>query len=171
MKSMFISPNCLMVECIIKPSNGSTQTSNPFGTQMQLQNRKVVGIESFSDQDLLYSPISSGNPVIPPFLFKGAFFRAYTTTIFDGKGGVIRPEGLFYDQIPLSVMRRVHNYNQDQFAVTSGGSSLFEIRPTELSWTKNEVIFPHPIPIDITYSAVFLVHYLDEGDKGENYNM
>jgi hypothetical protein len=168
--SVFITPNSLLVECIIAPSGGTTQQKNPFGTQMELQNRKIIAIEAFSNQDMINSPISSGNAVIPPYVFKGSVLTLYTSSIFDGvTKKLIRPEGLYYDQMPLSVLRRVHNYSANDMSVTSGGSDVFRIRPTEIAWTKSYVSIPVAIGIGQTYSALFLVHYLDEGDTGTNY--
>ena len=167
--SVFVSPNTLLIECIIQPSGGSTQQKNPFGTQMQLQNRKIIGIETLSNQDVTNSPISTGNPVITSPIFKGAFLTLYTTSI-NQNGKLVRPEGLWYDQIPLSVLRRVHNYDVTAAAVTSGGSDVFRLRPTEIAWTKCYVSIPAPIAIGASaMSALFLVHYLDEGDPGTQY--
>lgn len=167
--SAFISPNTLLIECIINPSGGTTQQKNPFGTIMQLQNRKVIAIETVSDQDTTYSPISTGNQVIPQSVFLASFLTLYTASVFDTNNKVIRPEGLYYDQIPLPIIRRIHNYDVTTSAVTSGGNDLFRMRPTEISWTKSYVTVPHSVSIGSQYSALFLVHYLDEGDPGLNY--
>jgi hypothetical protein len=173
--SVFITPNSLLIECIINPSNGTTIQKNPFGTQQQLQNRKIIAIECVSSQDTAYSPISTGNPNIPPSVFTNAFLTLYTTSVFTPatppqKSVLARPEGLWYDQIPLPILRRVHNYDTTANNLTSGGSDVFRIRPTEIAWTKSYVSIPRAIGIGQPYSALFIVHYLDEGDPGTQYN-
>ncbi len=172
--SVFISPNTLLVECIINPSGGGTQQKNPFGTIMQLQNRKIIGIETVSNQDVLYSPISTGNAIIPPLIFKNSFLTLYTSSLFSveeagKKSHLIRPEGLYYDQIPLPLLRRVNNYDVNSNFATSGGRDVFRLRPTEISWTKSYVTIPSSLVIAVPYSALFIVHYLDEGDPGLKY--
>jgi hypothetical protein len=170
-KPVFISPNAQLIECIISPSNGTTQNDNPFGTQMQLLNRKIVAIETFSQQDFTTSPISTSNPVIPDQVFNNAFLTLYTAAIqhHDAKANrdiLIRPEGLYYDLLPFAMLRRVGNAQAagSPGPLTSFSRDLFVMRPTELSWVKCRVKIPTPVTITQTYSAVFLVHYEDPND-------
>lgn len=169
--NFYVTPNIQMVECIISPSGGTTQQKNPFGTQMQLLNRKIIAIECFSDQDCTNSPITTANPVIPASVFKGSFLTMYTAAVpADASKGISRQaEGLYFDQIPLCMFRRVQNFVPTAGVATSGGLSLFMIRPTEMSWTKCYVSIPNPISISQPYSALFLVHYLDVNDQGHEY--
>lgn len=176
--NVFISPNALLLECIIRPSGGTTIQKNPFGTQQQLENRKIIGIETVSVQDVAFSPISTSNPNIPASVFAVSFLSLYTTSVFERdprfpedktKSRLVRPEGLFYDQIPLPLLRRVNNYDNTPVNQTSGGRDIFRVRPTELSWTKCYVSIPQSVTITTTYSALFIVHYLDIGDEGLKY--
>lgn len=168
--SVFVSPNTLTIECPINPSSGTTQQKNPFGTQMQLQNRKIIGFEVVSNQDVQYSPISTANPVIPAIVFKNCFLSLYTSSVFDPVSHkLIRPEGLYYDQIPFPIMRRLTNADTTVNNVTSGSRDIYRIRPTEISWTKSYVAIPQSIALAGPCSALLIVHYLDEGDPGTNF--
>lgn len=184
---MFISPNTLTIECIIKASGGTTQYNNPFGTQQQLQNRKVVAIETYSAQDVRFSPISTANPNLPQIIFNNAFLRLYTASLFGPvldpiTGKMVmdpvtkkpqmqleRPEGLYYDLLPLPRIRILNNYDTTIGNVTSSSNTIFRMRPTEVSWTKSSVIIPNPASQAVDYSAIFTIHYLDEGDDGMHY--
>lgn len=171
--SVFISPNSLLIECIINPSGGNTQQKNPFGTQQQLQNRKIIGIETLSLQDIVASPISTGNPNLPQSIFRNAFLSLYTTSVYNvdahGKKVLARPEGLFYDQLPLPILHRLTNADTTVNNVTSSTRDVFRVRPTEISWTKSYVSIPTPISLAAPVSALFIIHYLDEGDPGDRY--
>lgn len=174
MHGTFISPNSLLIECIINPTSGVTQQKNPFGTQQQLQNRKIIGIETFSNQDCDFSPISTSNPVLSPLLMKGAYLSLYTASLTtrDAAGKVLRnrPEGLYYDQIPLTRLRTMVNADTASNNVTSGSRDIFRMEPTEVSWAgKSFVAFPNAKTITQPVSALFLVHYLDLGDPGLNW--
>lgn len=160
-----------MVECVINPSGGNTQNKNPFGTQQQLQNRKIIAFETFSNQDVANSPITPANPVIPATVFAGAFLTLYTSAIpaDPAKGIQKQAEGLYFDQLPLSMFRRMYNANTSASAATSGGSRLFMIRPTEMSWTKCYVSIPTSLPLTQVCSVLLLVHYLDINDDGKEY--
>lgn len=165
----YVTPNVQLIECIIAPSGGTTQQKNPFGTQQQLQNRKVIAIETFSNQDVTNSPITTANPVIPANVFQNSFLTMYTAAIPPAHGIAEQKEGLYFDQLPLSMFRRQYNADATPLNVTSGGGELFRIRPTEMSWTKTYVSIPTPIPISQAYSMLLLVHYLDINDQGKEY--
>lgn len=166
----YVTPNIQLLECPIIPSGGTTQQKNPFGTQQQLQNRKIIAIETFSSQDVQNSPITTANPVIPPAVFNNAFLTLYTAAIPAGANGQGKQaEGLYFDQLPMSMFRRMYNNDTTSSAVTSGGGELFRIRPTEMSWTKCYISIPTPVPIAQTYSMLLLVHYLDINDPGTEY--
>ncbi len=172
----FISPNTLMVECAINPSNNTTQNQNIFGVQQQLMNRKVVAIEAFNSLDLAYSGISTANPVLSPTLFNNCTVSFYTASIWDSKGALVRPEGLYYDRLPLASLRRLNNYFVNPVLPSptnnSNSNALFRIRPSEISWDKSYVNIPNPITIGAqSYSAIFVIHYLDAYDTGEHYAM
>lgn len=166
--SLLISPNMMLIECLLIPSGGTTQQKNPFGPNMQLQNHKVIAIEALSNQDIAYSPITTGTPVIPANVFSNGFLSLYTAAFKQGHD-VVRPEGLWYDQIPLARLRTINNYNSTAGFVTSGSNQILRIQPTEVSWTKSYVACPNSVAITVTYSALFLVHYLNIGDDGRNY--
>lgn len=158
-----------MLECPINPSGGFTQGKNPFATQQQLQNRKIIAFETFSNQDVLNSPITPANPVIPASVFQGAFLTLYTAAIPATSTSPKQAEGLYFDQLPLSMFRRMYNANTNATAATSGGSRLFMIRPTEMSWTKCYISIPTSLPLSQVSSALLLVHYLDINDDGKEY--
>jgi hypothetical protein len=166
----YVTPNVQMVECIINPSGGLTQQKNPFGTQQQLQNRKVIAIETFSNQDMANSPITTANPVIPQAVFLASFLTMYTAAIPAMQGHPKQAEGLYFDQLPLCMFRRVFNANTTPGSVTSGGNTLFRIRPTEMSWTKCYVSIPNATALSQACSMILLVHYLDINDPGTEYN-
>ena len=160
-----------MVECIINASGGNTQQKNPFGTQQQLQNRKIIAIETFNNQDVTNSPITTSNPVIPFNIFQASFLTMYTAAIPAGAGKPGQAEGLYFDQLPLCMFRRQFNANNLASAAGSGGGELFRIRPTEMSWTKCYVSIPTPVSMGsaTSYSMLLLVHYLDINDDGHAY--
>lgn len=162
MLQTFIAPNSLLIECIIKSSNGNTVVSNPFGTQEQLFNRKVVAIEAFCDLDCLQSPISSGTNVIPATLFNTAYLSLYSAAASE-------TSGLIYNQVPLCSMRRVQNQFTNAVAITpSYTRDLFRIKPTEITWSqKSFVTIGGSWPSAVTYVALFQIYYLDEGDAGQ----
>ena len=168
MNSFWVSPNNKLVECVLNPSTGGTQQKNPFGTQKDLQNKKIVAIETFNNIDCAYSPISSGNAVIPVSVWQTSFVTFYRASIPATDGFPAQSEGLYYDQIPLSRLRT----NQNYYTVSSSGSgnnNLFRIKPTELSWTKCYVTCTPSIPIGSAVSALFLVHYLNEHEDWHQY--
>lgn len=173
MNGHFIAPNSLLIECVLTPSNGTTQQKNPFATQMQLQNKRIIAIEAYNPTDAAYSPISTGNPCIPQGIFPFAFLTLYTASLFNvpapGQKAVLeRGEGLWYDQLPLTSLRRNNNYYTGVFGgnQNSNTNSLFMMRPTEVSWTKSYVTIPNPQQLLQQVSALFTVYYLDEGDDG-----
>ncbi len=154
-------PNTQMIECVINPSNALTIAKNPFGQEQQLQNRKIVGIEALSNQDCTNSPISSNNLVITKPIFNNSYLSLYTSAIAGQR------EGLYYDQIPLSRLRTVQNMDATAANATSGARDVFMLRPTEISWGQKSYIYiPVPVTCAATYSALLLVHYLDQGDPG-----
>ena len=170
----YICPNYTLVECIINPSTGNTTYKNPFPQVKELQNRKVVAIETYSAQDFTFSPISSSNPVIPQSVFQTAFltlYRASTPEIRNG-GRLVFPaqqEGNYYDQIPLSSLRRVANMDQTSGNVTSAASQLFRTKPAEMTWTKSYVTATPPVAISSPVSSLFGVHYLNENEDWQPY--
>lgn len=173
---MWVTPNCMMIECILQPSSGSTKTQNPFGQQQQLNNKKIVAIETFSGQDCTYSPISTSNPVVTQSIFNVSFLTLYRASVpaFHGSAGSFPAsnEGLYYDKIPLSRMRMVGNNDTTPTNVTSNNqSSMFRIKPAEMSWAKCFVFccqtaFPPNIP---AYSSIFMVHYLNQEEDWTPY--
>lgn len=156
-----VFPNSQLIECVISPSGGFTISKNPFGQEQQLQNRKIVALETFSNQDCLNSPISSGNLIVPPAIFKQSFLSLYTSAIWGQR------EGLYYDQIPIGRLRTLQNMDATAADVTSGARDVFRVRPTEISWgQKSYITIPIPVTCAATYSVVLLVHYLDQDDPG-----
>jgi len=162
MNNFWVSPNSVLIECVIVPSTGGTTNKNPFGTQKQLQNKKVVAIESFSNQDVVNSPISQANPCINAQVFNTSFLTLYRASTPATGNSPAQNEGLYYDQLPFSVLRRVVNQNNVGVNLTSSCMDLFRINPTEMSWTKCYVTCTPSVPISSAVSALFLVHYLNE---------
>jgi hypothetical protein len=189
MNQVFVSPNYLLVECIIQPSSGTTATKNPFGTEKQLQNKKVVAIETFCNQDVTNSPISTTNQVVPLSVFNSLFFSAYRSSTPMSKyhdGRVYTPkdrewnsinaeifpsqnEGLYYDQLPLASMRRVLNMNSTAGTAVSGSRELWRVKPAEFAWTKSYCTSSPAVAITQTYSALFGIHYLNEDQAWSPY--
>lgn len=160
--NFFISPNSLLVECVINPSNGQTVNKNPFGQQKQLDNCKVVAIQSFSDQDITYSPISSGNKNIPLSVFQTSTLTMYRAASKDNvHNNPAFAEGLYYDQIPLAAMRTTANNSNFQAGVfgASFTNMMFRLNPSEIAWTKTYITCSPSVSIASPFSALFLVHY------------
>lgn len=157
----FIPPNALTLECILKPSNGVTVTTNAFSTQEQLFNRRIIGISAYCDQDCTYSPISTANQVIPVDIFNNAYLRLYSPA-----NSV--ESGLIYDQIPLCAMRTVQNQFATGISPTASSSrSIFRIAPKIITWgQKSSVLIPNSLPLAAQVSALFTIYYLDYGDPG-----
>lgn len=161
MRGLIISPNIMMVECIIQPTTGGTAQKNQFADIQNLHNRKVLAIQTFSNLDVVNSPISTSNPIIPIDVFNSCFLSLYRAGVGD------QQEGLAYDQIPLSMLRNVYN-NNGSTPLPSGIYDLFRIDPTEISWAKSYISIPNSVAIGTQqYSALFAVHYLTEKQSGD----
>jgi len=172
--TMWVTPNCLLIECIINPSVGVTSTINPFGQQKEMQNKKVVAMESFSNQDQRFSPISTINPVVNQSVFQTSFLTLYRASVPAHKNhsGQMFPasnEGLYYDKIPLCRLRLVTNMDQTAANTTSASNMMFRIKPAEMSWTKSYVWCSPSTAISQAQSALFLVHYLNQEEDWEPY--
>lgn len=167
----FISPNSLVISVLVEPSNGSTLAAYIFPTQQELQNRKIIAIESYVNTDIDKDPMNPGVDVLTVPVFNRAFLTLYTSATgqmskVTGTGGKQEP-GLFYDKLPLCSLRRVQNITVGVTPQASYVKSIFRIRPTELAFNKCKVEFPTTIAIAGAMSAVFTFHYLDEGDDGK----
>ena len=165
----FISPNSKLIEVIVTPSSGSTLSKYNFGTEQDLQGKKIVAIEAFSDQDMIGSPISGGTSLIPIGVFKVSWLTLYRASVPAKDGYPAQNEGLYYDQVPLPRLRNVNNYVNDTNLATSSSNTLFRIMPAEMSWTKCYITCQPTASISSTYSAVFLVHYLNENQNWRPY--
>jgi len=178
MQQFWVSPNCKLVECVITASNSSTPSKSTFGTEKDLQGKKIVALETFTGQDVPWSPITPTNQVIEGMAFTTAFLTLYRASTPAEKPSARYPfglpsqnEGLYYDQIPLCALRRVMNLNQSTAALVQPSAfTPFFIEPTELSWTKCYVTYQPSTPLPLTaVSAIFLVHYLNENQDWRPY--
>jgi hypothetical protein len=148
---------------------------NPFGQQQQLANKKVVAIETFSFQDITYSPISTTNQVVSQAVFKICYLSLYRASVpeFRAKNGLVFPasdEGLYYDKIPLSRLRMVGNADTTAGSVTSNNqSSMFRIKPAEMSWTKSYIFCANSVAMAGPQSVVFMIHYLNQQEDWTPY--
>ena len=158
-----------MVECIINPSTSNTTYKNPFGTEKDLQNKKIVAIETFSAADISYSPISPKNPVIPINVFLTSFVTFYRASIPAHGGQPQQNEGLYYDLIPMARLRTGNNYTTGAGNQGSTNNNLYRVVPTEFSWTKSYVTCTPAVGITQPYSALFLIHYLNENQDWTPY--
>lgn len=163
----FVSPNFKIISVPITPSSGSTPSSTIFPTQQDLQNRKIIAIETFCALDIDFDPENSGASVLSTVLFTNGFLTLYTSAI-KSKTSINKKQepGLFYDKLPLVKLRNIQNNDTNLTPLPSNGFELFCIRPTELAFNKCKVEFPTGIAMPAAESAVFGFHYLDEGDDG-----
>ncbi len=163
----FISPNTKIISIPITPSGGSTPASTPIPTQQDLQDRKIIAIESYCSIDIDFDPENSGVDVLTPALFSNCFLTLYTSAVKNKavKGDKQEP-GLFYEKIPFPRMRCVQNNDTTLTPLVSNAFAPFLIRPTELAFNKCKIEFPTGITMGQKYSAVLMVHYLDLGDDG-----
>ena len=162
MNNFWVSPNSKLVECVITPSTSMTPSKSPFGTEKDLQNKKIVAVESFAGTDVINSPISTSNPITPLQIFNSSFVTFYRASVPAHDGFPAQVEGLYYDQIPLARLRTCINQLSNT-AVPSGNNQMFRIVPTEFSWTKSYVTCAPSVAQATPVSALFLVHYLNEG--------
>ncbi len=163
----FISPNAMGISVEITASNGSTPAVTPFPTQEDLQDCKIVAVEAFSAVDMPYDPLNSGIPILSVPLFNACYLSIYTSAVKGNQPwNKNQQPGLFYDYIPLNVMRPVINYTGFIQQPSNMVSGKFLIRPTELAFNKCKIQFPTPVAMTSTYSAFFVFHYLDKGDDG-----
>ena len=170
MNLKFLSPNCLNISVPITPSNNMTQNSYIFPTQQELQNRRIVAIEALSAVDIATDPLNSGYTAMPTSVFNASFLSLYTSIKSQVPGGTGRQQtGLFYDKIPMSVLRNVQNNDTSLSPLPSFSKEIFLIRPTELAFNKCKVEFPTAVAVSDKVSAVFTFHYLDEGDPGDEW--
>jgi len=170
--ALFISPNCLLVECIITPSGGSTLSDNKFEDQQNLIGRPIIGITSFCSLDMNFSPLSAGVAVIPPQVFNSAFLSIQRAGLSypDGKGKMLSVgEGLYYQNIPLAAMRTAAQMNTSPGPTSSNVNNPFWVRPMTWQWPLSKVSFPTPVAITQKYSVPFLLHYLLPGEDKTPY--
>jgi hypothetical protein len=169
----FISPNILGIECLIVASAGFTQSKNPFGTQKELQNRKVVGIQTYSNQDIVNSPISTTAKIVPANVFNGCFLTLYRslTPMLNNQGQIVnQAEGLWYDLIPLCNLRNTNNNSTTPLSTTSGNNTFFAMQPAEISWTKSYITIAPAIPVTENYAVFMNVHYILENQNWRTYS-
>lgn len=167
----FISPNSLVVSVLLNPSGGNTLASTIFPTQQELQNRKIIAIETFCNLDIQNDPLNPGIGVVPYAIFRNAFLTLYTSmppTNPAAKPSMQQP-GLFYDKVPFASLRRVQNNDTSLTPLPSFSRDIFRIRPTELAFNKCKIEFPTSVTQAAQYSAVFVFHYLDIDDTGAAY--
>jgi hypothetical protein len=166
----FLSPNSKLISVLITASGGTTVSSYTFPTQQDLENHKIIAIESFCADDMGLDPLNPAVPVLTSAIFNNAFLTLYTAPVKTKNTMTQKQEaGLFYDKIPLIRLRNVENNNTSGSVTASGSRELFLIRPTELTFNKTKVEFPNNQAIANTFSAVFLFHYLDKYDDGDYY--
>jgi len=157
-----------MIEVIITASGGFTVAATPFGEQQQLLNRPIVAIETFCAEDMAYSPLSAGVPVIPVALFNAAFIDIMRSgDKWHGKEG--QRAGLWYKNVPLSTMRRVRSNYTGLNPSPSGVMDLFRVKPMFFQWPDTQIKFPTSQAQAGTYSVPFQVHFLLEGEDPTPY--
>lgn len=161
----FISPNAVMIEVLISPSSGFTAGSTPFSEQQQLLNRPIVAIEAFCATDIPFSALSANVPVIPVALFNAAFLQINRAGNKDSTGKA----GLYFKNLPLSMMRRVQNNYTGLNPSASFSQDLFRVKPMYFQWPDSQVFFPSPQAQSQIYSVPFLVHYLLENEDPKPY--
>jgi len=164
---MFISFNSAAVECIIAPTNNSTVQQNNFNSsdpQRLFTNRLIYAIETISFADAAHSPVTTVNDVLHANVFREAYLSLYTTYPMQG-GKQKSDSGLYIDKIPLSVMRRVGNNDNGTIdtAMSTVQQQPFLLRPCYIDWSKSYVWIANNVALTAAQSAVFIVHYLDEG--------
>lgn len=152
----FRSPNAVMIEVLVTPSNGLTPSVTVFQEQQQLIGRPIVAIETFSDMDLKYSPLSSGISVLPVALFNQATLNLMRAPSPESSN----EPGLFYKNVPLSSLRRVQNNYTGLTVSPSGARDIFEVVPMFLQWPDSQIMFSTPAAQAATFSIPFLVHYM-----------
>ena len=157
-----------MIEVIISPSSGNTVAATPFLEQQQLLNRKVVAIETFCAEDMAYSPLSSGVPIIPVALFNAGFMSIMRAGD-KGHGNEGQRAGLWYKNMPLSSLRRVQNNYTGLNPSGSFSRELFRTKPMYFQWPDTTINFPTTQTQAATYSVPFLVHFLLEGEDPRPY--
>jgi hypothetical protein len=163
----FIAPNTKSISVKITASGGFTAASYEFPTQQDLQNRKIIAIESFCDLDFTFDPNNSAVRTLPVLLFNQAFLSVYNSAVRNpNMAARTQQAGLFYDKIPLCKMRTMNNYI-GAIGGPSNANDIFIIRPTEINWNKTKVEFPTPVAFTGTYYATFVVSYLDINDNGD----
>jgi hypothetical protein len=160
----------MVVSVLIEPSSNTSPAAQMFPTVQDLQNRKVIAIETYCNIDFDKDPNNPGIDVLSVPVFNRAFLTLYTSasgdgTNISGKGGKKEP-GLMYNMIPLSSIRRVQNNDFSLSPLASFSKEIFRIRPTFLSLNKCKIELPTSITMQAPQSAVFVFHYLDEGDDG-----
>lgn len=163
----FLSPNAKVLSVLITPSGATSTASTTFPTQQDLENRKIIAIQAYMDQDITNDPLNPSTVVMTSAVFSNAFLTLYTAAVRNDSAFTAHQQpGLFYDKIPFPQLRNVFNNNTSGAVTSSYSPTLFLIRPTELSFNKCKVEFPTPVAMASPMSAVFVFHYLDKGDDG-----
>lgn len=145
-----------MVELIIPATATGPNLQTYFQQQPQLQSTSgnqtvyIKAIETFSDQALTTSPITSASPVATPAALQNAML-------------VLNIAGtLKFQFIPLAIMNRVI---QSPAAACPGVFDLFQFRRTwEVDWTKSYVQ-TLAAPTAPPFSYLFGVHYSYDPDE------
>lgn len=163
----FISPNFLMIEVILTPSSGTTVAITPFLEQQQLLNRPIVAIETFSNLDMTYSPLSSNVLVIPVAMFNAASL-SINRAGNQAKGPGAKT-GLYYKNMPLSMLRRMRNNYTGLNPSPSNGAELFRCQPMFIQWPDSTINFNTPVAQAAIYSVPIGIHYLLEGQDPTPY--
>lgn len=166
----FVSPNSLAVSAIINVTAGSLSTQNPFPEVNDLQNCKVIAIESFCSTDAGSDPVNGGRTPLAPAQFNQAFVTLYTSNMTNANKSAFpgKQPGLFYDQTPLYRFRTANNSDTSITPQASFVRDIFIMRPTIINWKKSFVGFPTPVADPGgALSACFIVHYLDVNDNGD----
>jgi hypothetical protein len=167
MSFSFISPNFKMVTVLINPSNGNTPASQIFQPEQELQDRKIIAIESFTNADVAFDPLNTGTPIMPIASAQYWFLTLYTSGVKNQLMFSQKQEaGLFYDKIPYGKLRAVSANDTAATGSSFSRNGLFIIRPTELAFNKCKVEAPTSAAQGAAYSACFGFHYLDKDDDG-----
>lgn len=150
------TPNFQIVELVIPTTIVGANNSIYFQQQPQLQSTDghqivyIKAIETYSDQAVTNSPITTNNPVASADNIKNA-------VLVLNLGGTLR-----YQMIPLASMNRIL---QSPGAACPGVIDLFMLRNAfNVDWTKSYVTCVQQ-PINPPFSFLFGVHYSYEPDQ------
>jgi hypothetical protein len=163
--STLILPQQAMIEILLQPDYAGNTASPAYfniSTNAFMLNRKLISLQAFTNNDVVYSPISPGVRV----LSGGNVFRSTTLTLLRQPGNGIEG-GDFYKNIPLYLLRRTWDRNNG----FSAAPDQWRCDPTEVSWSDSYVNVNAPINIGTVTSVLFLATFLLPEQDPEPYRL